>query len=42
MIDVSDEQGDRTARGTGLGDRSRGGIDEGVVGSEPSLVDREE
>lgn len=38
MIDVSDEQGNRTARDTGLGNRSRGGIDEGVVGGEPSLV----
>jgi hypothetical protein len=32
VVDVSDEQGDRTARDTGLGNRCRGRIDEGVVG----------
>ena len=38
VIDVSNEQGDRTPRDTGLGNRCRGGIDEGVVGREPSLL----
>ena len=38
VIDVSDEQGNRTPRRTGLGNRGRGGIDEGVVSGEPSLL----
>jgi hypothetical protein len=38
VIDVSDEQRYRTTRRSGLGDRCRGGIDEGVVSSEPSLL----
>ncbi|HEV8233196.1 MAG TPA: hypothetical protein VGP84_01315, partial [Gemmatimonadaceae bacterium] len=38
VIDVSDEQGDGTTRDTGLGNRCRGGIDERVVGREPSLL----
>jgi hypothetical protein len=38
VVDVSDEQRDRTTRHARLGDRCRGGIDEGVVSSEPSLL----
>jgi hypothetical protein len=38
VVDVSDEQRDRTTRHARLGDRCRGGIDEGVVRSEPSLL----
>ena len=38
VIDVGNEQRYRTPRRTRLGDRCRGGIDEGVVGSEPSLL----
>ena len=38
VIDVSDEQGNRTTRRARLGNRSRGGVDEGVVRREPSLL----
>jgi hypothetical protein len=38
VIDVRHEQGDRTTRRSRLGDRCRGGVDEGVVRSEPSLL----
>jgi hypothetical protein len=38
VVDVSDQQCDWTPRGTRLGDRCRGCIDEGVVGGEPSLL----
>jgi hypothetical protein len=38
VVDVSNEQRNRTARDARLGDRSRGSIDEGVEGSEPSLL----
>jgi hypothetical protein len=38
VIDVCDQQGYRTTRRSRLGDRCRGGIDEGVETSEPSLL----
>lgn len=38
VIDVGNEQGYRTMRFARLGDRCRGGIDEGVVRGEPSLL----
>ena len=38
VVDIGNEQSDLTARRTGLGDRCRGCIDEGVVGGEPSLL----
>jgi hypothetical protein len=38
VINVSDEQGNRTARDTSLGNGCRGSIDEGVESRESSLL----